>query len=265
MSKPLDRYGQLYGGLMIMVNDIFNLKPITFPFDQGMCTRGNHVKPHDMVTVNSFDYWHSGVDDETRNVFVNERGMQIDSRMIGHNANQMLREMTHRVLTVNHGIKIEDRLSMLNTVTNIVFPQLHTPAVISMAVQSSQSKFILFSRDLPIYFNVFCDDNCMLLLWTNEPDVEARMREHYGERFSVFRMKPILNSVLVLHSYYLKKRITRWRYQKCDRLELLNRLEALISRKSKGDSSDAHDITEEDREYGEHVVNGNVINDSRSN
>ncbi len=122
---------------------------------------------------------------------------------------------------------------MLEMVTGAVMPNLVTPAFISLEVQSSQPKFLLFSREIPIHVNVFCDDTCMLLVWSNEGKIEQRMRENYGNRFVVYRMPPIINSACVVHTFYLKKKISRWKYEMRDNLRVLNALEAFIFRRSK--------------------------------
>jgi hypothetical protein len=243
MTESVDRYGELYGGLLLHVQHPDLFKPITFPFESVVngldtVTRGNHSKVHDNLKISSFDYWLSGHDVESNSMYVAERGISINGRMVGANSEETLRGVTHRVLTINEGIKPDERSNILDMVSNIVFPTLQTPALISLSVQSSQPKFILLSRDIPIHVNVFCDDMSMLLIWSNSSDLDTRMREVYGNRFSVFRMKPIVNCAIVLQSYYLKKKMNRWRHEIRDRLKIMNTLEGMVTRKSKGDSED---------------------------
>lgn len=233
-SQSVDRNGDVYGGLLLKLHDPEGLQPITFPFNSPNTTRGNHVKLHDNTTITNFDYWHSGVEAESNTLFVAERGIGLEGRMVGENAAEVLRGISHRVLTVNEGVKREDRLNMLETVYNTVYPHLTGPAFISMAVQSSQPKFLLFSKGKPIYINVFVDEHCTLLTWSSRPDMDARMREVYGSRFSLFRMQPIIDGVVVLHTFYLKKKFTRWKWkpEMQETLRLLNALDATIQRRT---------------------------------
>jgi hypothetical protein len=228
--------GEIYGGLLLNIQESGSFKPIEFPFEGEHVARGNHVKSHSNMVLSNFDYWHADNNAERNTIYVAERGIGIDGRMVGHNTESMLRSTIHRVLTVNNGIKPEDRVNMLDTVTNTVFPTIQSPAFISLTIQSSQPKFILFSRDIPIHISVFCDEDSMVMVWTNEHDLDKRMREVYKDRFAVFRMQPIVNSVVVLQSFFLKKKLNRWKHEMRDRIRLLNALEAMIIRRSKSDA-----------------------------
>jgi hypothetical protein len=230
--------GEIYGGLLLNVSSTTPFQPLTFPFDETVrVRRGNHVQKYDPVAVKSFDFWHGGRNCATRDMVVAERGITLCGNMLGSNSESVLRSTMHNLLTVNSGVRLEDRDNMLETVTNHVLPKITMPAFISIEMQSSQPKFILFSRDMPIYMNVFCDDASYLLVWTNDSNIERSMRQHYSNRFAIYRMNPIINAVCVLHTYYRKKKFGRWRYELRDRLKVLNALEALISRRSKSDSS----------------------------
>jgi hypothetical protein len=232
-QQSTNRDGEIYGGLMLNLRDNTPFDTIGFPFTGIEMAHGNHIMEHSKLTVNNFDYWHGGRDTEHRTAFVAERGISIDARGVGHDCKETLRNTVHRVLTMNSGVKREDRGDMMEMVTEVVLSNIQVPSAISMAVQSSQPKFILFSRDIPLHVNVFCDEACMLMIWTNESTLEERMREEYGERFSVFRMPPIINSVAVIHSYYLSRKIRHWRYRFKDRLKLLNAIEGQLRRKTK--------------------------------
>jgi hypothetical protein len=233
---------EIHGGLLVNILNLDRMEPITFPFDDSVPTngvntkRGNQIKEYDPTTVNPFDYWHSSRNASKQNIFVVERGITVEGRMVGHEADRVLRHTLHHVVTMNEGTRREERQDMLEQVTSAVMPNLSSPAMISMEMQSSQPKFLLISREIPIYINVFCDEACMLLVWSNEKQIESRMREHYGNRFVVYRMPPIVNSVCVVQTYFLRKRIKRWRNEmRGDNLRLLNALEGFIFRRAKQD------------------------------
>lgn len=232
---------EIHGGLLLNVMDINQMEPITFPFNgEGVHTkRGNQTRGHDPTSVSPFDFWHSSQGAATSEMFVTERGVRIDGRCVGQSAEEVLRHTMHRTIAMNAGLRREDRKDMLEQATHTVMPTLQTPAFISMEMQSSQPKFLLFSRDIPIHVNVFCDDACMLLLWSNEKQIEGRMRDHYGNRFVVYRMPPIVNSACVIHTFFLKKRLNRWKYEmRGDNLRVLNALESFIFRRSKPDETE---------------------------
>lgn len=231
--------GEIHGGLLINLTDVYQMEPITFPFDTADTKRGNHVREYDPTIVRKFNYWHSSSNAAKSEIFVTERNVAIDGRMVGQNAEQVLRRSLNHVATMNAGLRREERSNMLEQTLNSVMPTLTTPAFISMEMASSQPKFLMFSREIPIYMNVFCDDACMLLMWSNEKHIEQRMREHYGNRFVVYRMPPIVNRVCVIHSYFLKKKINMWRYAaRGNDLRVLNTLESFIFRRSKADENE---------------------------
>lgn len=232
---------EIHGGLLLNIMDINQMEPITFPFTSaGANVRwGNQTveqgapKP---TTVRPFDFWHSSREAAAQEMFVAERGIGLDGRCVGQNAAEVLRHTMHRTLAMNAGLKREERKDMLEQSTNTVMPTLQTPAFISMEMQSSQPKFLLFSRDIPIHMNVFCDEACMLLVWSNERQIESRMREYYGNRFVVYRMPPIVNSACVINTFFLRKRFNRWKYEmRGDNLRILNALESFIFRRAKQD------------------------------
>lgn len=232
--------GEIYGGLLLNLNNN-PFQALTFPFEGMDVRRGNHVSKYDAVEVRTFDFWHAGRHCASRDMVVAERGVTMHGHMLGVDSERELRNTMHNLLTVNSGVRLEDRDNMLETVTQHVLPKIINPAFISIEMQSSQPKFILFSRDAPIYLYVFCDESSYILMWTNDSNLESSMRKHYGNRFAVYRMNPIVNAVCVLHTYYLKKKFGRWKYELRDKLKVLNALEALISRRSKSDSNQDQD------------------------
>lgn len=226
----------LHGGLLVSLNDATQMEPITFPFDSPETKRGNQTLERTdvpMTIPHTFDFWHSSSNAAVEQLYVAERAIRVDGRMVGQKAHEVLHKTMHHVIAMNAGLKREERMDMLDMVTASVMPNLITPAFVSMEMQSSQPKFLLFSREIPIHVNVFCDETCMLLVWSNESRIEQRMRDHYGNRFVVYRMPPIINSVCVIHTYFLKKKISRWKYEMRDNLRVLNALESFIFRRSK--------------------------------
>lgn len=235
--KSSGENGAIYGGLLLDINNSHEgFKPITYPFIGADTTRGNHVKEYEPTAIHKFDYWHSTHEAHRSKLYVAERGISLDGCAVGHDSEAVMRSTLHQIISVNSGVRMEDRDNMLDTMTKFVLPSLKRPAFLSIDMVSSQSKFLLFSRDIPIHLNVFCDDSCWMLVWTNDAAVEERMQETYGQRFVVYRMKPIINSVCVLHTYYLKKKFNRWKFELRDRLKILNALEGMIVRRSKSDT-----------------------------
>ncbi len=232
---------EIHGGLLINVMDGTLMEPITFPFNEPDVNtkRGNQTREYSPTILNPFDFWHSSRGAAQNEMFVAERGIRVDGRMVGQNAEEVLRQAMHRTISMNAGLRREDRREMLEMTTSVVLPALSTPALISMEMHSSQPKFLILSRDIPIYVNVFCDEACMLLMWSNEKQIEGRMRDHYGNRFVVYRMPPLINSACVIHTFFLKKRVNRWKYEmRGDNLRVLNALESFIFRRSKHDSEE---------------------------
>lgn len=231
--------GEIHGGLLIDLMDANRLEPITFPFNTPDTKRGNQIRDFDPAFVYKFNYWHSSNNASKNEVFVTERNISIEGRMVGQNSETVLRRTLNHVVTMNAGLQRSERSDMLDQITSSVMPTLTTPAFISMEMSSSQPKFLLFSREIPIHVNVFCDDACMLLVWSNEKNIEQRVRDHYGNRFVTYRMPPIVNRVCVIHTYFLKKKFNRWKYESHgNNLRVLNALESFIFRRSRSDDKE---------------------------
>jgi hypothetical protein len=236
--------GEIYGGLVLSIAPNEPFLPLTFPFEGDRVSRGNQIRPHDPVRVSAFDFWHSSNGAHVSNVYVPERALKIEARTVGKSPEETTRDIVHRFVTVNAGVPTESRQNILDTLSSVVLPHLVGPSLISMEVQSPQPKFVFFSRDVPLHFTAYCDDAAMILVWSNEDSLESRMRERYGERFLVFRMKPVLNSVLVVNTYFLQKSFSRWKTRAFqgpksrDRLKLLNAIEAKLSRRVKSDEKE---------------------------
>lgn len=237
----------VYGGLVLDFNRAWasTFKPVTFPFDaeshETQVTHvetGNHIKKkvlNEPVTLKEFDYWHTGVNAVVQESVIPERGIEIRGKIIGHEKETTLRQTIHRVININDNLLQGERAAFLDSIGTSVLPLVKTPSLISLTIQSSQPKFVILSRDIPVYFYVFVDSHCEILIWSNEPDLNSRMHDIYKNRFAVYRMQPRCNCAVVLHTYFLKKRLGRWNHVISDKLKGLNALECQIDRKTKYD------------------------------
>ena len=227
--------GLIYGTIVLYADREDNPR-LTLPFDNlSKVETGNHLnQSYDSSKVRAFDYAHGGTDVESAKLFVSTRSMMINGLRVGEDGpNNMVHQTIQKLLAMNSGLaEEEEHLSFLELTYAKVFSKLEGRLFISLDIVSTQPKFVLMTRNIPVYFLGVCDEHAMHLVWSNEDSLEERMKIHYGERFFYYRMRPLLNGVCVLQSSFLRNKVVKWRQKLSDRLKIMNALETQISRRS---------------------------------
>lgn len=207
---------------------------IDFPFsDMEKIETGNHITSYDSTKLNPFDFWHGGRDAEKSKMFVSTRGLSLAGFRVGEQTEDNLtRRCIQHLLAINSNPTEDERNKpFLDMAFNKIFAKIPERFFLSLDITSSAPKFVLMTRDVPVYFTGFCDNEASYLLWTNEAGIEDRLREHYKERFYYYRMKPFTNGTCVIQSVYLKKKIESWQNQMTDKLKMMNALEVHLFRR----------------------------------
>jgi hypothetical protein len=228
--------GTVLGCIVLQTQDASTSKlpRLDFPFTElQKVETGNHITSFDSTCVAPFDFWHGGRDAESAKMFVSTRGLSLSGFRVGEATEENLtRRCIQYLLAINSGpTEDEKKLPYLDLAYNKVFSKINERFFLSLDISSSSPKFVLMTRDMPVYFTAFCDNESTYLMWTNEAGIEERLREHYGERFYYYRMRPFLNGVCVVQSVYLKKKIMTWQHQLQDRLKVMNALEVHLFRR----------------------------------
>jgi hypothetical protein len=200
-----------------------------FPFNElTELDKGIHiVGSYENDRQSPFDFWVGGREAEHSNMFVPQRGLSLSGFRAGEQTEDNLTKRTiQQLLALNSNpTEAERKMAYLDLAYGKVFSRLQERFFLTMEIMSSSPKFVLMTRDIPVYFLGFCDKESMYLMWSNEAGIEERMRAHYGERFYYYRMKPFLNGMCVIQSVYLKKKIIAWRHMLQDNLMIMNALE----------------------------------------
>lgn len=221
--------GTVLGCLVLQTPDEPELPRLDFPFTElTELDKGNHISDsYENDRQMPFDFWVGGREAEHAKMFVPQRGLSLSGFRAGEQTPDNLTKRTiQQLLALNSNpTEAERKMAYLDLAYGKVFSRLQERFFLSMEIQSSSPKFVLMTRDIPVYFLGFCDNESTYLLWSNEAGIEERMRAHYGERFYYYRMKPFLNGMCVIQSVYLKKKIGAWQHMLQDKLKIMNALE----------------------------------------
>ena len=230
----LSTTGTLYG-CVVLHTSREGPSPVTFPF--GEVTKvdyGNHFGRFDPGSENSFDYWLGGTDIEMAKLSAPSRGVTIGGMRVGEPTEvNLTHKIIYSLLTINSDSSEEDKnLPYLDLVYAKVSKDLGVKMYACFDIVSSKSKFVIMSKDIPVYLFTFSDEEATYLMWSNEESLRHRMREQYGERFFYYNLLTLTNGTLVLQSFYLRRLYQKWRKLLRDRLKIMNALEEYISKKT---------------------------------
>lgn len=226
--------GIVLGSLVLQSPNEPKQPRLDFPFvNMEMLETGNHITSYDSTKLNPFDFWHGGRDAEHAKMFVSTRGLSLTGFRVGeHTDDNLTKRCIHHLLAINSNPTEEERNKpFLDMAFHKIFSRIPERFFLSLDFTSSAPKFVLMTRDVPVYFTGFCDNESTYLVWTNEAGIEDRLRAHYKERFYYYRMKPFTNGTCVIQSVYLKKKIETWHNLMPDKLKMMNALEVHLFRR----------------------------------
>ena len=226
--------GSLYGCVVLYTNRLGS-SVLTFPFSElENIESGNHFGYYNQGLENQFDYWLGGVGVETAKLSAPSRGVTIGGMRIGDpSESNLAHKIIYSLLTINSDSTEDDKnLPYLDLVYSKISKNLTGKMYACFDISSSKSKFVIMSKDIPVYLFTCSDEEATYLVWSNEETLRKRMREHYGESFYYYNLGTLVNGTLVLQSYYLRKIYQKWRKLLRDRLKIMNALEEYITKKT---------------------------------
>lgn len=197
--------------------------------------RGNHVSNFDSSKDKPFDYWHGGSDTEYLKQIVTARNTVFCSfrAKTEHTDNPSTR-LTHSILSMRQDLESDlADSSFLDKVFFHIYPKLGGRLCLSLDVASALSQFVLVARDTSLYLTSFGDSRSQYLMWSNEHQLENRLREVFGDqRFFYYRHLPLTNGVMVIQSQFLASKFAKW-HQKLSDLVTLNALDLFLQRRTR--------------------------------
>lgn len=212
------------------------LPRLTFPFNtMEKVDYGNHlVGSYDSDRQAAFDFSVCGKNVEYFKSFVPSRALQLSGFRIGEaTEDNLTKKCIQHLLAINSNPSPEERhKAYLDLAFDKVFTRITERFFLNLELTSRSPKFVLMTRDIPVYFTGFADDESVYLMWSNEENMDDRLREEYGERFCYYRMRPFTNGMCVIQPMYLAKKVVAWlKYFQSDRLKFMNALETHLLRR----------------------------------
>lgn len=227
--------GLLYG-CVVLHTARYGPSPVEFPFNTlTNVEHGNHFGRFTQEAETVFDYWLGGSSLETVKLSAPSRGVTIGGMRVGDSSveSNLTHKIIYSLLTINADSSDEDKnRSYLDLVYSKVSKDLGAKMYACFDITSSKSKFVIMSKDLPVYLFTFSDDDATYLMWSNEASLKERMKEFYGERFFYYSFNTLTSGTLVLQSYYLHRLYQKWRKLLRDKLKIMNALEEYITKKT---------------------------------
>lgn len=227
----------MYGCLCLSALDKTPI--IDFPFDSlAKIEKGNHLRHYSESTQQEFDYVIGGgstlVEPEYAKLSNVSRGITISGFRIGdHTEENPTKQIIYRLLTLNTDNTEDERdLPYLDLVYSKISKALSGRFFSIFDIRSSRSKFVIISKNIPVYMFVACNDTCMYLFWSNEETLRHRMRENYGNAFFYYTLTPMVNGTLVIQSLYLRRWLAKWRLSLHTDLKVLNVLDEYLVKKT---------------------------------
>lgn len=197
--------------------------------------RGNHIKDLDSEKSNPGDFWHCNDGAEVSKLFAATRGISITGFRVGEKTDgNLTHSMVQNLLSINSGTTPEEQqLRYLDLAYQKVFRKMsNVRSFVSFEVSSSQSKFILMANQVPVWMGIVTNDRWSYLVWTNEMSFEDRLRAQYPDEFYFYRFRPLPNSVTVIQSFFLRKKLQKWGVKFKDRLKTFNALEQYLIKRT---------------------------------
>lgn len=201
-------------------------------------TVGNRIHDYQSDKHVEFDYWHGGTGIDYARQHIPAKAMTLEGCRVGSTAGdaQELKTVRHLLRRLQAPLPVQSTstsssLSFADKATINLLNHLVDPTLISISLEALNSRFVIVSRDVPAYFLGMCSDFGIYLLWSNDPDLDVRIREHYDRQFYFYRMQPLVNQICILQMRNLRKKMTKLTQTLPCRLKLMNALEQHILRR----------------------------------
>lgn len=226
--------GTIYGCLTLYNNGKASWPSMPFN-DLEVTEANNHFFSYESTKPKMNDYIHGGYKVETFKSFVSSRGIAVTGFRIGEEESVgVLKSTIHNLLAINSVSSPEEQSnsSYLELAYSKVFSKLSTRDCLFLDIVSSQPKFVIMTREIPVYFVAALNDDVAYLFWTNEETLPERIRLEYKERFYLYRFPFLINGLCILQTNFLSKRYKHWTNVFKDKLKVMNALESHISRRT---------------------------------
>lgn len=228
----------LYSALTLRTDGTLCDPSVVFPAEaQSQVFRGNHIGSNfPTARSNKFDYVQTGIGAAKIETYAASRGLTIRGYRTGERTEddeQSLRQVVHNLLAINSVATEEERSSSnyLQLAYSKVYQKVDGRVFLNLDIDSMQPKFVLITKGVPIYSFVLFSDPITFLFWSNDPDLETRARQHFGNAFYLYRMPVHTDGICVIQSKFLSTRYSFWVKTMWDKLKVMNALEAHISRR----------------------------------
>jgi hypothetical protein len=235
----MNSLGFLLGGLTLYLAPGSEHERPEFPFSSlEKRTLGNRIKEYSEQKHSEFDYWHGGTGIDYARQHVPAKALTLEGCRVGIHADdeQESKTVRHLLRRLQAPLPVQPTtqvtsFSFADKATVNLLNQLVDPTLVSISLEALNSRFLIVSRDVPVYFLGMCSDVSMYLLWSNDPDLDTRIRGHYDKRFYFYRMQPLVNQICVIQQRNLRKKLNTLMQSLPCRLKLMNALEQHISRR----------------------------------
>ena len=166
--------------------------------------------------------------EESTTVFVPSRQEKLDANLTGSLVHPQGLTFLIRLLLMLNSEKNEMKLAdiVYERLYKHIDTQGHYLAVISQS--SPHSRLIFLSKGIKLYLTGVTNSNSNFLVWSNEEDLELRMREEYKNKYYYYRFPHVLDRCLVLQTQFICTKFRRWRGDIQDRLRVFSILENQI-------------------------------------
>lgn len=165
---------------------------------------------------------------ETSTIFVPSRKEKIDAGIIGKLTNvNGLPFLVRQLLLLN---KEKNNLRLADIVYERLYKNKDTNGhyLATISQTGPHSKLIFMSKGIKMYMIGVTDATSIFLVWSNESDLETRMRQEYNNKYHYYRFPYVLDRCLVLQTQFIYTKLKRWQEDLNDKLKVFSALEHQI-------------------------------------
>jgi hypothetical protein len=216
---------RLYGCFTLFTNNIISPADLPIPFggESLVCKTGCHL-PRNNSSENSAGSFILASPNPRQSLFVPSRNERIDAICVGSKKTEEY-AVKHLVIVNSE----PNEMKMAKLVKERIYDQLSGTFMVCMSQTGPHSKILILTKNIELYLLGVCDDEDAFLIWSNEVQLEERMREAYRNKFLYYRF-PIYNRhSIVLQSQYICSRFRRWNREMRDNLRIFSALENFIT------------------------------------
>jgi hypothetical protein len=157
-------------------------------------------------------------------VYVPQRNEKIDIVSVGK-ISQGEEAVTTLLLVMNSE---PNDMKLADLIHEKIYTKLEGTFLACISLVGDHSKLIFLARNIEMHMLGMSNQNHTFLVWSNEENLEERMREAYDNEFFYYRFPVFKAGSMVLQSQYLCARYKRWKRKFSDSLHVFSAMENLI-------------------------------------